>query len=223
VTRQQLLAALIALAVVALGAIGYLVFFAGSTSDTVTENAQKSGIVLTSRDRAQGSPKAPILMVEYAAPTCPVCAMFDMQIFPLLKKNYIDTGKVYYVFRVYPLSSADVAAEGIARCLPAENYFPFIDMLYRNQEKWDPDGHEIPDVRAALVRMGGMAGMSTQEVGTCIDNPAEQAQITKIGDEAQTKYGVNGTPTFLVNGQTRVGVGTWDDWQSFLNDMIAKK
>ena len=222
-SRKQLLIGLVALAVVALGVVGYFVFFADSSSGTLTADGGKFGIALTSSDRAQGSPKAPILMVEYAAPTCPVCAAFDMRIFPLLKQNYIDTGKVYYVFRVFPLQAADVAAEAIARCLPAENYFPFIDMLYHNQSKWDPDGYDIPDVRGALVQMSSVAGMNAQEANSCIDNTAEQAQAAKIGQDAQTKYGINSTPSFIINGQLRVGLSTWDDWQDYLNKMLAKK
>jgi len=222
-SRKPLLAGLVALAVIGLAIVGYFVFFAGSSAGTLAAGSDKFGITLTSRDRAQGSPKAPILMVEYAAPTCPVCAAFDMQIFPLLKQNYINTGKVYYVFRVFPLSSVDVAAEAMARCLPAENYFPFIDQLYHNQPKWDPDGHDIPDVHGALVQMGGVAGMGPQEVDACIANTAQQAQITKTGQDAQTKYGVNATPSFIINGQMRVGVSTWDDWQNYLNTMLAKK
>ena len=222
-SRKQLLIGLVALAVVALGVAGYFFFFADSSSGTLTADGGKFGIALTSSDRAQGSPKAPILMVEYAAPTCPVCAAFDMRIFPLLKQNYIDTGKVYYVFRVFPLQAADVAAEAIARCLPAENYFPFIDMLYHNQSKWDPDGYDIPDVRGALVQMSSVAGMNAQEANSCIDNTAEQAQAAKIGQDAQTKYGINSTPSFIINGQLRVGLSTWDDWQDYLNKMLAKK
>jgi protein-disulfide isomerase len=223
VSRKQLLIGLVALAVVAVGIVAYFIFSSDSPSGTLASESGKFGVTLTSRDRIQGSPNAPILMVEYAAPTCPVCAAFDMEIYPLLKKNYIDTGKVRYVFRVFPLQSADVAAEAIARCLPAENYFSFIDLLYRNQSKWDPDGYDIPDVRGALVQMSGIAGMSAQEVNACIDNTAEQTQITKIGQDAQTKYGVNSTPSFVINGGMRVGVSTWEDWQDYLNKLLAKK
>ena len=220
ITRQQILIGLVALAVVALGVIAYLVFFAGGDSGSITAT-EKYGITFTARDRAQGSPGAPIMMVEYAAPSCPHCAAFDMDIFPLLKKNYIDKGKVYYVFRVFPLSSADVAAEAMARCLSKENYFPFIDQLYRNQPKWDPE-YGIQDVRGGLVQMGAMAGMSAQEVDACIGNTQEQTAITAVGTEAQSKYNVNGTPTFIVNGEQRVGEGTWADWQDYLNKTIAK-
>jgi protein-disulfide isomerase len=222
VSRKQLLIGLVALAVVAVGIVAYFIFFSDSASGSLSDNADKFGITLTSRDRAQGSPKAPILMVEYAAPTCPHCAAFDMQIFPLIKQKYIDTGKVYYVFRVFPLNSVDVAAEAMARCLPAENYFSFIDQLYRNQPKWDPE-YGVADVHGGLVQMGGLAGMSPQEVDTCIANTTEQTQITKIGQDAQTKYNVNGTPSFIVNGQLRVGESTWEDWQDYLNKLLAKK
>jgi protein-disulfide isomerase len=222
VNRKQLLIGLVAIAVVAIGVIAYLVYSGNSSSDSLTSGGDKFGISLSARDRAQGSPNAPVLMVEYAAPTCPHCAAFDMEIFPLIKKKYIDTGKVYYVFRVFPLNSVDVAAEAMARCLSKENYFPFIDQLYRNQPKWDPE-YGVQDVHGGLVQMGAVAGMSSQEVDTCIANTQEQTEITKIGQEAQTKYNVNGTPSFIVNGQMRVGESTWADWQDYLDKLLAKK
>jgi len=222
VSRKQLLIGLVAVAVVVVGIVAYFVFFDESPSGSVSGETSKFGIALTSRDRAEGSPQAPILIVEYAAPTCPHCAAFDSEIFPQIKQKYVDTGKVYYVFRVFPLNSVDVAAEAMARCLPAENYFSFIDLLYRNQPKWDPE-YGVADVHGGLVQMGGVAGMSPQEVDTCIANTAEQTQITKIGQEAQTKYNINGTPSFIVNGQLRVGESTWEDWQDYLNKLLAKK
>ena len=219
-SRKQLLIGLIVLAVVAVGIAGYFVFRADSSS-ALSGESERFGIALTSRDRSLGSPAAPILMVEYAAPTCPHCAAFDTQIFPLIKRKYIDAGKVYYVFRVFPLNSVDVAAEAMARCLPAENYFSFIDQLYRNQPKWDPE-YGVADVRGGLVQMGATAHMSAREVDTCIADTAQQLQITKVGQDAQTKYDVNGTPSFIVNGQMRVGESTWQDWQDYLNKLLAK-
>jgi len=221
VNRKVILVVLVAVAVVALGVFAYLKLFSGS-SGTIDAVSTKAGVTITERDRTQGSPNAPIVMVEYAAPTCPHCAAFDMEIFPQIKKTYIDTGKVYYIFRVFPLSSADIAAEAMARCLSKENYFPFIDQLYRNQPKWDPE-YAVADVHGALVQMGAAAGMSAQEVDQCIGNTQEQKAIQDVGNEAQTKYNVNGTPTFIVNGEQRVGEGTWADWQDFLNKKLASK
>jgi protein-disulfide isomerase len=223
--RKQLLIALVVLAVAVVGVATYLIYFGNpDTSDALASGSTtKYTIVISPDDRTMGNPKAPLQMVEYAAPTCPHCAHFDMHIFPQIKKNYIDTGKVYYIFRVFPLSQVDVAAEAMARCLPKENYFAFIDMMFRNQPKWDPDGYQVPDVHAALVDMGKVAGMSADQVDKCISDTAAQKRITDVGDHAQNTYGINGTPTFLVNGQMAPPFGGYDDVKKYLDAMAAQK
>ena len=223
--RNQLLIGLIVLAVVALGVVGYIVWQNMSSSDDSLASGPGAqyNVQISSWDRPMGSPKAPVTIVEYGAPTCPHCAFFDVNIFPQVKQNLIDKGKVYYIFRVFPLSQYDVAAESIARCLPEDNYFQFIDLLFRNQSKWDPDGYEIPDVHAALVQMGKVAGMSAEQVDSCINNQAEAKRIEDVGTEAQTKYGINGTPTFLVNGQSHGPFGDFAEMQAFIDPMLAKK
>ena len=221
--RRQLLVGLVVLAIIAIGVVSYLVFSGSSDQETLASGATKYNVTVTSYDRTQGNPKAPITMVEYAAPSCPHCAHFDMTMFPEIKKDYIDTGKVYYVFRVFPLSQVDVAAESMARCLPADNYFQFIDLLFRNQSKWDPDGYQIPDVRAALVDMGRIAGMSADQVDKCINDQAAQKQATDVGQNAETKYGIQGTPTFLVNGETAPPFESPDDVKKYLDSVLAKK
>jgi protein-disulfide isomerase len=224
VNRKQLLIGLVALAVVAVGVAAYFLWFSSSSSDAaLPTGAEKYGIQITSRDRTLGSPKAPILMVEYAAPSCPHCAHFDMEIFPQLKQKMIDTGKVYYVFRVFPLGAVDVAAESIARCLPEDNYFQFIDLLFRNQSKWDPDGYDIPDVHAALVEMGRTAGLSADKVDACIGNQTVASQVAQVGQDAQTKYNISGTPTFLINGQVHGPFVDYTELQDFITPMLSKK
>jgi protein-disulfide isomerase len=224
VNRKQLLIGLVALAVVAVGVASYFLFFSGNSSDAaLPTGGEKYGIQITSRDRTMGSPKAPILMVEYAAPTCPHCAHFDMEIFPQFKQKFIDTGKVYYVFRVFPLSAVDVAAESIARCLPEDNYFQFIDLLFRNQSKWDPDGYDIPDVHSALVQMGSTAGLSADKVDACIGDQTVAKQVAQVGQDAQTKYQISGTPTFLINGQVHGPFVDYTELQDFITPMLSKK
>ena len=221
--RKQLLVGLVVVAVIAILAVAYFVFSGPSSDDTLATGGTKLDLKITSQDRTMGNPKAPLTMVEYAAPTCPHCAHFNEAMFPYLKKNYIDTGKVYYVFRVFPLSQVDVAAEAIARCLPADNYFQFIDLLFRNQPKWDPDGYDIPDPAAALVNMGRIAGMSADQVNTCMANPAEQKRVTDNGQEAMTKFGVQGTPAFFVNGEMSPPFESTDDVKKYLDQKLAQK
>jgi protein-disulfide isomerase len=223
--RNQLLIGLVAIAVVALGVAVYFVYFAGNSADDTLPNGpgQQYNIQLSKWDRTQGSPKAPVMIVEYAAPTCPHCAYFDMTVFPELKQKLIDTGKVFYVFRVFPLSQYDIAAESIARCLPEDNYFQFIDLLFRNQSKWDPDGYQIPDVHAALVDMGGTAGLNPQQVDACIGNQAVAQHVAQVGEDAQTKYQITGTPTFIINGIQHSGFENYKDMQDYLAPMLGKK
>jgi protein-disulfide isomerase len=221
VTRKTILVGLIVVAVIVLGAASWYVMSGGSTESAVPDAGTSQTVALTSWDRRLGSPKAPILMVEYAAPTCPHCAHFDKEMFPLLKEKFIDTGKVYYVLRVFPLGPADVAAEAMARCLPEDNYFQFLDLLWRNQIKWDPE-YRVPDVHAGLVEMGRIAGLSAEKVDSCISNEAQKQKITQVGQEGTDKFGINSVPTFVVNGEVRQFTGGWDEVETYLNGLIKK-
>ena len=220
--RTYALIGVIALAVIALGVAAYFVFSGGGSSDKEA-SAGPMAIILSKDDRTMGSKSAPLTVVEYAAPTCPHCAHFDMDIFPQFKKDYVDTGKVFYVFRVFPLNPVDVAAEAMARCLPEDNYFQFLDLLYRNQPKWDPDGYQVADVHGALVAMGKIAGLSAEQVDSCIGNQAAQKRIQDVGTDAQTKYGINGTPSFVADGQVHGPFEDYQEFKTFLDGLLAKK
>jgi protein-disulfide isomerase len=226
--RTQLLIGLVAIAVVALGVAAYFVFWGSPATDSGTAQSGPLAIIVGKNDRTLGSAKAPLTVLEYAAPTCPHCAHFDMDIFPQFKQQYIDSGKVHFIFRVFPLNAVDVAAEAMARCLPEDNYFQFLDLLYRNQAKWDPDGYNIPDVHAALVDMGKIAGLDARKVESCINDEVAKKRIEDVGTDAQTRYGVSGTPTFIANapGATPQIHGPFQDFsemQSFLDPLLAKK
>jgi len=222
-TRKQLAIGLVVIAIAALGATAYFLF--GSRSDDASPLPATSGriqVPLTATDRRMGSPRAPILMVEYAAPTCPWCARFDMTLFPQLKKNYIDTGKVYYVLRVYPRGSADIGAEAIARCLPAADYFQFIDLLWRNQAKWDPE-NGVQDVRGGLLQMAGQAGLTAARADACMADTAEAERASQVGQDAQTKYNIDSVPTFIIDGQMHQNFSDWQSLQRLLDSMLANR
>jgi protein-disulfide isomerase len=221
VKRNQLLFGIVGIAVVAILFSAYFVFY-GSYTGTADTAVERANVTITAVDRTLGKKDAPILMVEYAAPICPHCAHFNETMFPQLKANYIDTGKVYYVFRVFPLQSADVAAEAIARCLPADNYFQFIDLLFRNQPKWDPE-NGVQDVHGGLVQMGRIAGLSAEQVDRCIGNQAEQQRIAKVGEDATTRYSINGTPTFIIDGQIHSTFQNYQELKDYLDNLLKKK
>jgi protein-disulfide isomerase len=200
VNGKQLVFGLVAVAAAGLCLAAYFVFVSGSGGSDLTDDAPKYTIKLAASDHMLGSPKAPVQVVEYAAPVCPICARWDMTVFQDFKSSYIDAGKVHYVFRVYALRPVDLAVEAMANCLPKSGYFPFIDMMYRNQSQWDPDGNEIPDQQAALVHMGKIAGMTEAQVNRCSTDQVALKKASDIGTYAQNTYNINSTPSFIVDG-----------------------
>jgi protein-disulfide isomerase len=229
VSRKQ---TLIAIGVVVLIALGIAAYFVLTPSDTATEMAGTGpGYTLTPHDRTLGNPKAKVVLIEYAAPSCPVCAAFNAQTFDSLKKDYIDTGKIYYVLRIFPLRPDDGAAEKIARCLPEDKYFSFIDLLFRNQPKWDVEyayenpALQTPDgVRAGLVLLGRIAGLSADRVNSCMTDTKEDEIINKVAAEGEARYNITGTPTFILDGVS-IGSGNlpYADMRKSFDSALAKK
>lgn len=222
-SRKTLFVVLGLVVLIAAAGIGYYVTSSGP-SEIATASGQ--GYEVLPSDRTLGDPKSKVVLIEYAAHSCPVCAAFNEQTFPRLKANYIDTGKIFYVFRLFPLRADDGAAEKIARCLPEDKYFTFVDLLFRNQPKWDVEYGVQPGegVRAGLVLLGRIAGMSEQQVDQCMANKAEDDRINKIASDAETRYGITGTPTFILNGVSQ-GSGNipYDRMAQILDAELAKQ
>jgi protein-disulfide isomerase len=223
VSRKTLFVVLGLVVLIAAAGIGYYLTSSGP-SEIATASGQ--GYEVLPSDRTLGNPKSKVVLIEYAAHSCPVCAAFNEQTFPRLKANYIDTGKIFYVFRLFPLRADDGAAEKIARCLPEDKYFTFVDLLFRNQPKWDVEYGVQPGegVRAGLVLLGRIAGMSEQQVDQCMANKAEDDRINKIASDAEARYGITGTPTFILNGVSQ-GSGNipYDRMAQILDAELAKQ
>ncbi len=230
-SKRQIFIVLGLVVLVAAGAAAW--FFLGSSNDAVTAAAAGGtpGFTLTSRDRTIGDPKAKVVMIEYAAPICPHCAAFNAEVIPLLKQKYVDTGKVLYVFRVFPLSADDGAAEKLARCMPEDKYFPFIDLLFRNQPKWDPEyAQETPalgtpqGVHDGLVQLARIAGMSADQADKCMNDTSLDTTINQVAQDGQQKYGITGTPTIVVDGAAQPsGDVPWPKLQQLIDTALAKK
>ncbi len=206
---------------IAAAGIGYYL-----TSGSSTDTAGGAGYELVSTDRTLGNRNSKVVLIEYGAPSCPVCAAFNAQTFPQIRAKYIDTGKVFYVFRMFPLRSDDGMAEKIARCLPEDKYLTFIDLLFKNQPKWDVEfGVQSPEgVHAGLVQVGRIAGMSAEQVDQCMANKAEDDRINKVASDGEARYGINATPTFILNG-VKIGSGNlpFDTVSKLLDAELAKQ
>lgn len=152
-------------------------------------------------DRTLGDPKAPVVVVEYLAPTCPHCAHFATTVLPELKKHYIDTGKVLYVIRIFPLSAIDGAVAGMAKCMPPGRYVEFLETAFRKQAMWDPDGYEIADIKAALVQLGGLGGLKPDEAHRCMQDKDEFERINRIASDGADRFKIVAVPTLVIDGK----------------------
>ena len=198
-------------------------YFLGNSSGGVAAQASISDPI-TDQDMTMGNAKAKVVLIEYAAPMCPHCAHFNNEIMPGIKKSYIDSGKVLYVFRVYPIGAPDGVAEKLARCMPKAKYFPFMDQLFRNQQQWDPE-FGVTDVRGAMLQQARTAGMSEAQFDACVAGTKQDAIINKVAADGAARYNISGTPTLIVNGKvvTPGMVPTLAQMRTALDDALAGK
>ena len=147
-------------------------------------------------DRVLGDPSAPNTIIEYASLTCSHCKDFHLDVLPALKKNYIDIGKVKFIYRDFPLDESALRASMMARCAPVDRYFKYIDMLFMSQSTWNTN-NPMP----ALERVAKLGGMSQDNFDTCMKNEALFDGILRSRQVASAEFSINSTPTFIINGK----------------------
>lgn len=165
-------------------------------------------------DMALGAgPDAKVTIIEYASATCPHCAAFHKDVWPKLKAEYIDTGKVRFIFREFPLNDAALAAFMIARAAPKEAYFPLIDTYFDTLETW------AQDPAKGLLNIAKQAGFSEQKFNDTLKDEKLAKAIIEIRDSG-VKAGVKGTPSFFVNGKMLEGETTFDSFKAAIDPLL---
>ncbi|MBL0370871.1 DsbA family protein [Rhizobium sp. KVB221] len=152
-------------------------------------------------DISIGNPDAKVTIVEYMSMTCPHCARFHNDIFEAIKTKYVDSGKVKFVLREFPLDNRAAAAIMLARCAPKEQYFPMVSALFKSQMTWAT----AEDGRAALLQMSKLAGFTQESFEACLTNQKLLDDVNAVRDKAAKEYGVDSTPTFFINGGRYTG------------------
>jgi protein-disulfide isomerase len=166
-------------------------------------------------DRAIGSPDAKNTIIEYFSLTCPHCAAFSRDVFPKVKTQLIDTGKVRYVFRDYPLDQLALTAAMVARALPPDRYEPFISALFASQDRW-AYARGVNNTEE-LWKTAALAGMSRQTFDAAIANEALKKAIVAGAEKAQNVDHVDSTPTFIINGERHAGGMDFDSLAKMLH------
>ena len=212
-----------AVAVAALCFGAWLTFLAPSAAEPAAPVATRANALVRPFDRALGNPAAPVVLIEYASPTCPHCAEFHRQYFQSLKSKYIDTGKVRFVYRIYMLRPDDAPAEKLSRCLPAEHYFDFIGLLFQKQSDWDADIYPNVNMKGALIQIARSVGLTKERAEKCMADTALDKQLNQVSEEAEKKYKVDGTPTFVVDDVADEAGEQWAHLQNRLAAAVAAK
>jgi protein-disulfide isomerase len=200
ITRREfcLSTAAVALATAVLGATALPPF----PGQALAENVPVADLMKPNAlpDLALGDDKAPVTMIEYASMTCPHCAHFQEATFPELKKRYIDTGKVRFTLRAFPLDALAAAGFMVARCGGNDKYMPIVETLFAKQSDWI-----VKEPLPPLKSIAKQFGFTEDSFNQCLANQKLLDDIQTVRDHAAEKLGVNSTPTFFVNGKKLIG------------------
>jgi len=170
-------------------------------------------------DMALGPANAPVAIVEYSSLTCPHCADFAENVFPMLRSKYIDSGKVRFVSREFPLELKAAGASMLARCAAngdAQKYFDAIAMLFKQQQTL------VEHTTDTLKAVGSKFGMSEEAVEACVKDNALLDKIKADQDFAYDKLKVDATPTFFVNGERVRGSMSFEEFEKKLAPLLKR-
>jgi protein-disulfide isomerase len=169
-------------------------------------------------DMALGPKDAAVTVTEYASMTCPHCAAFTKDVFPKIKEAFIDTGKIRFVFREFPLDIKAAAGSMLARCIAKDDagkYFAVNELLFKTQDDW-----VMKDTAASLTRIGKQAGLSQEAVEACLKDQALLDKIAADQKFANEVLKVNSTPTFFVNGDKLTGETSFEEFSKKITPLL---
>jgi protein-disulfide isomerase len=214
ITRRAFTAALSLAGFAALAGLSPLRLIAGAMAQSASDVAKPVSLP----DMALGPTNASVTITEYASMTCPHCAAFNEAVFPKIKSGYIDSGKVRYVFREFPLDIKAAAGSMLARCIAKDDsgkYFAVVDMLFKQQNDW-----VMKNTTETLTRIGKQAGFSQQAVEACLKDQALLDKIAADQKFASDVLKVNSTPTFFINGEMIKGETSFEEFDKKIKSLL---
>jgi protein-disulfide isomerase len=166
-------------------------------------------------EQAQGAENAPVTIIEYASMTCGHCADFHNKTYPTLKSKYIDTGKVRYILREFPLDPIAAGAFMLARCAGKDKYFPLVEAFFAQQNTW-----AVRQPIPPMLAIAKQAGFTEDSFKECLANQQVLDGIEWVRRRGQEKFGVNSTPTFFINGKVVRGTMTVEELEKHIEPYL---
>ena len=166
-------------------------------------------------DIAIGSDTAPVTIVEYASMTCGHCADFSVKTFPQIKERYIDSGKVRFILREFPLDPLAAGAFMLARCAGKDKYYSLVETLFAQASKW-----VVPNPLPALFAIAKQAGFTQQSFDECLSNQKLLDDLEEVRKRGAEKFKIQSTPTFFINGERFVGAQPFSEFEKAIEKYL---
>ena len=180
---------------------------------------ESSVLNLSEDDFIIGNNNAPITIIEYASMSCSHCGNFHNNTLPDLNKEYIDTGKVKYVFRDFPYNYPALLGSMVMHCTPTEVRYDYMNALYKLQNKWVVRENAI--TRQELYKIMQSGGMSKENFDTCLSNVDLENKILQEVIAAQSEFNIRSTPSFLINGDLLEGDKSIKVFRQILDKILS--
>ncbi len=169
--------------------------------------------------RTLGNADAPVTVEEFASLSCGHCARFHKDVFPKLKKEYIDTGKIRFTYTDFPLNAPALDAAMISRCLPESRYFQFVKFLFDTQDNWAFSRKH----RESLKQNAKLLGLTDEAFDSCLNNQDLRQGLVEIMENAGKSHEIKSTPSFIVNGnQVLKGGQSLSSFQKIIDPLLKK-
>ena len=192
----------------------YLVFSLNLKADN------HSILKISDNDFYIGSPDAPVTIIEYASMSCSHCADFHNNTLDDLKSEYIDTGKVRFVFRDFPFNYPALAGSMIVGCVPKDAKYQYMNALYKLQNNWIRREHS--DTRKELYKIMQSGGMKQEEFDLCLSNIDLENDILEGVMSAQREFNIRSTPSFIINGVLYSGNKNIKEFRQIIDKILSQ-
>ena len=186
-------------------------------SDAAAEGIDISSVI----EMSLGDENAPVTMIEYASFTCPHCARFHADQFQRLKAEYIDTGKVRFIYRDVYFDRYGLWASMVARCGGEDRFFGISDLIYTQQRDWIGDGQDPVAIADRLRRIGKVAGLDEDTLEACLNDNTRAKTLVAWYQKNADADGVDSTPTLIIDGKKQSNV-PYDELKTLIEGALAQ-
>ncbi len=182
--------------------------------------ADHSVLNIKDTDFVLGSPESPITIIEYASMSCSHCADFHNDTLESLKTEYIDTGKVKFVFRDFPFNYPALVGSMILRCVPNDARYQYMNALYKLQKNWVRREHS--DTKKELYKIMQSGGMQQEDFDSCLSDINLENDILEDVMNAQKEFNIRSTPSFIINGVLYSGNKNIKEFRQIIDKILSQ-